>query len=95
MKLYDNEQQAIIGINVELSTQEQIILKDLIQPLKQAVDKQQNKNFKDSCRVDLHILQNMIVFVEKLTQNVPSMEEAHNELFDIIQPQVVGKIDLD
>ena len=93
MKLYDNEQQAIIGINVELSTQEQIILKDLIQPLKLAVDKQQHKSFKDSCRVDLPTLQNVIVFIDKLTQNVPSMEEAYNELFDI-KPEAVGKIEL-
>jgi len=84
MNITDTVQSAKVGVTVNLTTQEQIVLKDLVEALSSEVKRTQGKHGKfNLVRLDLTVSENLLTFMSKLTQHVPSLVDTYNNLFDI------------
>lgn len=94
MKVLKNEELAVTGVNILLSTQEQVVLKDLLEAFRLPLERVALKSFKSDVRVDVQALTNLVTFMDKLTVDTPSMRDCYNDLFDIKEEEVesVGKI---
>ena len=89
MKILNTVKEAIVGINLELSTQELIILKDMVEKLQSAIN-DSKENFRNAVRCDETTLKNLVTFTSKLVKEVDSMQECYNKLFDVEKPLVVN-----
>ena len=89
MKILNTVKEAIVGINLELSTQELIILKDMVEMLQSTIN-DSKKNFRNEVRCDETTLNNLVTFTSKLVKGVDSMQECYNKLFDVEKPLVVN-----
>ena len=80
MNIVNKVKEGIVGISLELSTQELIVLKSTIQDLGKVI-KPSSKAFRSQVRVDNKSLFNLVTFLGKLTKDAISMQDAHDELF--------------
>lgn len=71
----------VIGTEVQLSTQELIVLADLVSTLKQDMSEYQEKRNSTKVHVDVSTVSNIINFITKLTGEVKGLQETGEELF--------------
>lgn len=81
------EKHAVIGTTIELSHQEQIIIKDVVNGIKQDIEIHENSSRKipvDEVCVNKYNLNLLIKLLDEMSGNdVMSMEDCFNQLFDI------------
>jgi hypothetical protein len=91
MLIKQEEQTAIVGVTVSLSTQELIILSELVATLTASTDKIRNSETRTW--TDTTTLLNATTFLTKLVGEVPNMKQVYDDLFNI-KPKEEGNIDL-
>ena len=85
MKIKQIEQTANIGSSIELSNVELVVLKTKIEKVKHLLINEDgivtsNLKLNNTDKIEISSL---FIFLDKLTNDVLSLKETHNELFDI------------
>jgi hypothetical protein len=74
----------VIGTEVQLSTQELIVLADLVSTLKQDMSEYQEKKNSTKVHVDINTVNSVVNFIGKLTGEVKGLQETEEDLFSPI-----------
>jgi len=94
------ESTGITGASVEFTNQELVAIKDKWEEVTEDMDK---TNSKQRVRVNLEVLQEMDILMNKMLELIPSSSEIHTNLFEVseksgqekLNEHLAGKIPLE